>query len=430
MLPFTKVALSNLFKKPSTVPFPKVNVDAKPNYRGRISYEADKCVNCGMCIKVCSPGAITRTVEPAEGGENITYTIDLTSCTFCGTCSDFCSTKAMTLTTDYHMVAEDASELRVTGTRFKEEIKGVVTMDPDKCIYCTLCARTCPEGAIKVDRASKTWEIDASECVKCGRCIEKCPKKALSFQAPKEEGILFGQGCVYCSKCAGQCPMGAITVDRPTKTWQIDREKCIKCGVCVNGCPMKCLSIGPLGEEPAKAAPAPAAAPVKAAPADTSASSAQEEGIVFGDGCVYCTKCARQCPVGAITVDRTAKTWEIDREKCVQCGACVDGCPKSCLSIGAVPASKAAESAPAPVKPAAEAPQAETAKADEPDDEDAVGIHCSDACVFCSLCARVCPVKAITVDRAARSWKIDRDICIQCQACLSNCPRNALSFKN
>ena len=179
MFPFTKVALSNLFKKPSTVPFPKVNVDAKPNYRGRLSYDPEKCVNCGMCIKVCSPGAITRTVEPAEGGENITYTIDLTSCTFCGTCSDFCSTKAMTLTEDYHMVAENAADLRVTGTRFKETVKGRVTMDPEKCIYCTLCARNCPAGALTVDRKAKTWVLDEDLCVACGTCQGACPKDAI-----------------------------------------------------------------------------------------------------------------------------------------------------------------------------------------------------------------------------------------------------------
>ena len=78
-LPFLKEAVSNLFSKPSTVEFPKVSSEAKPNYRGRIAYDPEKCVNCGMCIKVCSPAAITRTTEDVEGGEKITYEFDLTS---------------------------------------------------------------------------------------------------------------------------------------------------------------------------------------------------------------------------------------------------------------------------------------------------------------------------------------------------------------
>ena len=44
--------------------------------------------------------------------------------------------------------------------------------------------------------------------------------------------------------------------------------------------------------------------------------------------------CARKkCPSDAIEVDRKAKTWAIDRLRCVICGACVEVCPKKCLSM-------------------------------------------------------------------------------------------------
>lgn len=178
--PFLKEALYNLFSKPSTVQFPKVNVDAKPGYRGRIAYDAEKCVNCGMCIKVCSPGAITRTKEPVEGGDKITYTFDLTSCTFCAMCQDFCSTKAITLTEDYHMVG-DSKDLVTIGSRIKQKPKGKLTCG-EACVYCGLCMKNCPENAISVVRAEKSWTLDASKCVQCGVCIGKCPKKCLSFE--------------------------------------------------------------------------------------------------------------------------------------------------------------------------------------------------------------------------------------------------------
>lgn len=121
IFPFLKHAISNAFSKPSTVPFPKVNVDAKPGYRGRIAYDSSKCINCGMCMRACGPEAITRTVENVEGGQNITYAFDLTSCTFCGMCADFCSRNAIDLTTDYHMVATSAEDLIVKQTFFKEK---------------------------------------------------------------------------------------------------------------------------------------------------------------------------------------------------------------------------------------------------------------------------------------------------------------------
>ena len=44
------------------------------------------------------------------------------------------------------------------------------------------------------------------------------------------------------------------------------------------------------------------------------------------DACKGCTKCARNCPVGAITGEKKQK-HVIDVNKCIKCGACIDGCP-------------------------------------------------------------------------------------------------------
>jgi ech hydrogenase subunit F len=49
--------------------------------------------------------------------------------------------------------------------------------------------------------------------------------------------------------------------------------------------------------------------------------------------CIFCSICQKKCPTGAITVKKQEKTWEIERMKCIQCGACVDVCPKKCLSM-------------------------------------------------------------------------------------------------
>jgi len=245
MFPFLKESLGNLFKKPSTENFPAKPVAAKPNYRGRISYDPDKCVNCGMCMKVCSPSSITREVEDVEGGQKITYHFNLTSCTFCAMCQDFCNEKAIKLTEDYLMFAQDPKELVVTGSKIKKAVQGKLTCG-DACVFCGLCARNCPQGAITVDRASKTWKVDEEKCVKCGICIGKCPKKVLAFEEPKKEGVVVGDACVYCTLCAKKCPVNAITVDRANKTWSIDRETCINCGNCIKSCPKKALSIGPI----------------------------------------------------------------------------------------------------------------------------------------------------------------------------------------
>ena len=249
MFPYLSTALTNLFRKSSCKPFPDPEDMGMPKYRGRISFDADKCVDCGMCIKVCAPMAITREESEAEGGMNIKRSFNMTSCTFCAFCQDFCAPKAIQLTQDYHMVAEDASELITSGVTFKKKVLGRLSCDQDNCIYCGLCMRNCPEQAISVDRTSKAWSVDHDKCIKCGMCISKCPKKVLSFKEAAPEGVLFSDSCVFCTLCEKKCPVGAIKVDRANKTWEIDRNTCIKCGQCINGCPKKALSMGPVEDK-------------------------------------------------------------------------------------------------------------------------------------------------------------------------------------
>ena len=52
-------------------------------------------------------------------------------------------------------------------------------IDPVKCKGCTLCARTCPAGAIS-GTVRQPHSIDTTKCVKCGACVEKCKFGAIS----------------------------------------------------------------------------------------------------------------------------------------------------------------------------------------------------------------------------------------------------------
>ena len=205
--PFIKEAVSKLFSKTSCAMYPAVPSEAAEGYRGRIIYHADKCIGCGMCERVCSGNAIERTIEklPEGEGDKVTLTFNLGSCTFCATCADFCSKNAIELSQDYHMVATKEEDLLVSGSFIKKPpVKkapagktvaapsepassctiaprddGKPVNDTSKCVFCTLCARKCPAGALEVNRAEKTWTLDEDKCVACGACAEACPKKCI-----------------------------------------------------------------------------------------------------------------------------------------------------------------------------------------------------------------------------------------------------------
>lgn len=362
---------------------------------------------------------------------------------------------------------------------YPERSRGHIEIDIDNCIMCGMCQRKCPSDAIKVDRATKTWSIERMGCVQCQNCVEGCPKKCLhivpgytepsasltvdSYSQPVDEkaapagdsnALTSGKiandisTCILCGLCARNCPQSCITVDRNAKTWTINRDDCVQCGACIDACKkFHSLSYaeddGEAGVVTLNKEDTPKVAPTKAE-ASTEA-PALTSGKIVNDmsACKLCGLCAKNCPSECITVDRDAKTWTINRDDCVQCGACIDAC-KAFHSLsyaeddgetgevvfsadGTAPAAK-----PAPKKEAKkEAKPADTAidgklTTQKPEEGRTYGKIANDieACILCGLCARACPTQVITVDRKdTKTWSINRDFCLQCGECIAACKK-------
>ena len=103
------VTLRNLFRKPTTEPYPSGPVRFEARYRGIHVLQRDedgleKCVGCFLCAAACPANCIY--IEAAENvdakrisaGERYAsvYNIDYSRCIFCGYCVEACPTDAIT----------------------------------------------------------------------------------------------------------------------------------------------------------------------------------------------------------------------------------------------------------------------------------------------------------------------------------------------
>ena len=184
LFPFMPTALKNLFSKPATTAYPFEPATYPERMRGHVEIEIQKCISCGLCARSCPPTALT--VDRAAG----TWTINRFDCVQCGSCVNVCPKKCLHIVPGYATPGPQKKSETFTRPTPPSKADGKVGLqtgghpvnDHDKCVYCTLCARKCPQGAITVDRAAKTWTLDKEACVSCGLCASSCPKKCLTMK--------------------------------------------------------------------------------------------------------------------------------------------------------------------------------------------------------------------------------------------------------
>jgi len=87
----------------------------------------------------------------------------------------------------------------VTKREFFPATRGKILINQEQCIYCGLCQRRCPAGAIQVNRNEKSWCLDPLRCVTCNFCVEVCPKKCLLMDNHYTDPIAQPQGGVCTS---------------------------------------------------------------------------------------------------------------------------------------------------------------------------------------------------------------------------------------
>jgi len=123
-------------------------------------------------------------------------------------------------------------------------------------------------------------------------------------------------------------------------------------------------------------------------------------------GCLGFGNCVKACKYGAIKVlDGVAV---VNRELCVGCMACANACPRKLIT--AVPYDKQVA-----------IPCNSRAKG-------AVTVRgCTQGCISCGLCVKICPEEAITID--GNLAVIDYKKCTACGLCATVCPRHLIVSK-
>lgn len=60
-------------------------------------------------------------------------------------------------------------------------MKYTVKVDDKKCVGCTICARICPTGTLKIDKDSRKAYTTDIVCDNAWGCLYACPTQALSI---------------------------------------------------------------------------------------------------------------------------------------------------------------------------------------------------------------------------------------------------------
>ena len=103
--------LRSVGRKPATIRYPFVKVTMPGKFRGKLVFDASKCVGCKLCMRDCPADAITiRKV----GEKQFEADIDIGKCIACAQCVDSCPRKALEITGEFELARLKRGELRLT----------------------------------------------------------------------------------------------------------------------------------------------------------------------------------------------------------------------------------------------------------------------------------------------------------------------------
>lgn len=245
----------------------------------------------GLLLCILSKLMAVKTDEKAIKIEECLPGANCGACGFAG-CAAYASALSQGKTTDTGLCSPG-------GNAAAKKIAGIMGLSAANIMPMT--AVVCCKGTR--DKASKKmiYSGDAS-----------CRLASQLFGGDKN----CSYGCLGLGDCARACPYDAILLCDGVAV--VNPALCRACKVCVNTCPKKLIELMPKGQ---------LTAAVLCRNHDKGAATKKDCSV----GCIGCTKCVKQCPNNAITMDNFVA--RVDNSKCTACGICSEACPTKAIDL-------------------------------------------------------------------------------------------------
>ena len=105
-----QVIVHGLFHKPATLLYPAQKATMPLGFRGRLTFYAERCVFCKLCMKDCPSEAIQINKIGEKKYEAI---LNMGRCIYCGQCVQSCNKDALEMTTNYELAVGGFDSLTV-----------------------------------------------------------------------------------------------------------------------------------------------------------------------------------------------------------------------------------------------------------------------------------------------------------------------------
>ena len=266
----------------------------------KISFDEDKCKNCGKCSRNCKAACIDYK----------NHQVDYSRCVVCGNCLQQCNFDALHYVHPKKVKKSSAKEdapvdnarrnfllgatvasATALWAQEKKKVDGGLAKIEDKiaperntrltppgsrsaknmaskCTGCQLCVSQCPNEVLRpstdlLHLMQPEMSYERGYCrIECNRCSEVCPTGAIRLLPLEEKSstqighaVWVKKNCipvtdgVECGNCERHCPVGAIMMvpldendEESVMIPTVNEARCIGCGACENLCPARPFS--------------------------------------------------------------------------------------------------------------------------------------------------------------------------------------------